>query len=129
MNQRPNGNPFEELPGDLEECFRDFWTKNADRMSRLYSGTGALKTDFTRTGKRTFAGKLEDGRRALHRYVLNNFEDTYHQNSLDFLLGKISTTQLQENGVKGKALAFTFLFVSPLKTNSNLKSSRLFQLS
>lgn len=112
LNQRPNGSPFEELPGDLEETFRDFWTKNADRMSHLYSGTGALKTDFTRTGKRTFAGKLEDGRRALHRYVLNNFEDTYHQNSLDFLLGKTDAKQLAKTGIKGKSLAMTFFFVS-----------------
>lgn len=46
------------LPNDLERIFRDFWTKNADVMSYLYSGTGALKTDFTRTGKRTTMGAL-----------------------------------------------------------------------
>jgi len=27
----------------------------------MYSGTGALKNDFTRTGKRTFIGILNDG--------------------------------------------------------------------
>lgn len=111
---RPNGNPFEELPADLEESFRDFWTKNADRMSVLYSGTGALKTDFTRTGKRTFTGSLEDGKRAVMRYVINNLEDTYNQNSLDFLLGKIKVNQLEETGIKGKSLAFAFLFVKNL---------------
>lgn len=87
------------------------WTKNADKMSELYSGTGALKTDFTRTGKRTFAGSLEDGKRALLRYVINNFEDTYHQNSLDLLLGKISSSDLKETGIKGKSLAFNFAIV------------------
>ena len=29
----------------------------ADLISTAYSGTGALKTDFTRTGKRTLAGR------------------------------------------------------------------------
>jgi hypothetical protein len=37
------------------------WTKNADVLSILYTGTGALKTDFTRTGKRTKMGGLKDG--------------------------------------------------------------------
>lgn len=115
MYQKPNGNPFEELPGDLEEIFRDFWTKNADRMSNLYSGTGALKTDFTRTGKRTFAGKLEDGKRALQRYVLNNFHDTYNQNSLDFLLGKTTWGQVKNNSSEyGKNIAFNISMVNYL---------------
>jgi hypothetical protein len=98
------------------------WTKNADKMSELYSGTGALKTDFTRTGKRTFAGSLEDGKRALLRYVINNFEDTYHQNSLDLLLGKINSSQLQETGIKGKSLAFNFAFVITLTLLPNQAS-------
>jgi hypothetical protein len=33
--------------------YKGLWADNADRMSVLYSGTGALKTDYTRTGKRT----------------------------------------------------------------------------
>ena len=31
-------------------------------MSTLYAGTNALKTDFTRTGKRTVQGALTDGK-------------------------------------------------------------------
>jgi hypothetical protein len=42
----------------MESHFRESWTKNADILSTLYSGTGALKTDFTLTGKRTFRGAL-----------------------------------------------------------------------
>ena len=41
--------------------YKDVWGNNADAMSLLYSGTGALKTDFTRTGKRTKKGLLQDG--------------------------------------------------------------------
>lgn len=59
------GEAFQTLPNDLEKNFREFWTRNADIMSLLYSGTGALKTDFTRTGKRTFMGAINDGRNSL----------------------------------------------------------------
>jgi len=34
-------------------------------------------------------GALEDGRRSLTRYVINNFYDGHRQNSLDLLLGKL----------------------------------------
>lgn len=33
---------------ELEAVFKGMWADNADVMSILYSGTGALKTDFTR---------------------------------------------------------------------------------
>ncbi len=32
----------------FEHAFKGAWANNADMMSQLYSGTGALKTDFTR---------------------------------------------------------------------------------
>lgn len=34
-------------------------------MSIMYSGTPALKTDFTRTGKRSFRGIINDGNNSL----------------------------------------------------------------
>jgi hypothetical protein len=48
MIQKPNGSAFEKLPEVFENHFRKNWTINADAMSLLYSGTPALKTDFTR---------------------------------------------------------------------------------
>lgn len=48
-------------------------------MSILYSGTGALKTDFTRTGKRSTMGALNDGKNSITRYFINNFFDAYNQ--------------------------------------------------
>ncbi|KAJ8523873.1 hypothetical protein ON010_g17245 [Phytophthora cinnamomi] len=50
--------PFEEF----ERTFKRVWGNNADAISLFYAGTGALKTDFTRTGKRTKKGALMDGR-------------------------------------------------------------------
>lgn len=37
--------------------YKGVWADNADHMSLLYSGTGALKTDYTRTGQRSVNSK------------------------------------------------------------------------
>lgn len=58
---KPKGDPFEKFEPVLEDAFREAWTDNANRCSLLYAGTNALKTDFTRTGKRTMAGAIDDG--------------------------------------------------------------------
>jgi len=50
-----------ELPTELEYNFRNYWTDNADALSLSYTGTGSLKTDYTRTGKRNWYGPLKDG--------------------------------------------------------------------
>lgn len=58
---QPKGGTFEPFPEKFEEVFRESWTDNANICSILYTGTPALKTDFTRTGKRTMKGALADG--------------------------------------------------------------------
>ena len=55
------------------------WADHANEISIAYSGTGALKTDFTRTGKRTKVGALEDGYKSIMRYIKNNFFDGARQ--------------------------------------------------
>jgi len=72
---------------DFEMLFKNVWADHADTISTQYSGTGALKTDFTRTGKRTKAGLLQDGYRSLMRYYKNNFADGFRQDSIDLFLG------------------------------------------
>ena len=71
-----------------EVAFRNIWADNADIISTEYSGTGALKTDFTRTGKRTRFGLLKDGWNSGIRYIKNNFTDGERQDSMDLFLGK-----------------------------------------
>lgn len=89
----------------MEEAFREGWTDNADRISILYTGTPALKTDFTRTGKRSWKGAVNDGVNAVQRYYINNFCDGYNHDCLDLALGKLPPTKniLQRS------------FLSPLK--------------
>ena len=67
--------------------FRNVWADNADVVSKSYSGTGALKTDFTRTGTRTRAGMLQDLNNSVTRYVRNNFLDGPRQDGFDVFLG------------------------------------------
>ncbi|KAI9344770.1 SacI homology domain-containing protein [Pilaira anomala] len=76
--------------------YRNTWADNADGVSCVYSGTGALKTDFTRTGQRTKAGALQDLSNSITRYVKNNFLDGTRQDSFDLFLGryKLESDQL-----------------------------------
>ena len=71
----------------FEHLFRNVWADNADVVSKTYSGTGALKTDFTRTGNRTKAGALQDFNNSVTRYFRNNFYDGPRQDAFDLFLG------------------------------------------
>ena len=90
VNPNVKRSPFEKFPHDLEEKFRACWSDNADRMSNLYTGTPALKTDFTRTGKRTYKGAIDDGLNAVTRYYINNFTDGYFCDCLDLMTLKLT---------------------------------------
>lgn len=65
------------------------WADNGDALSRIYAGTGALKSSFTRSGKMSFAGALADVRKSATRLYINNFEDKGRQNTIDLLLGRL----------------------------------------
>ncbi|XP_073962782.1 phosphatidylinositol-3-phosphatase SAC1 [Choristoneura fumiferana] len=77
-----------EDTAELDALFNEVWADHADMISVQYSGTGALKTDFTRTGKRTRLGLLRDGYNSITRYFKNNFSDGFRQDSIDLFLGK-----------------------------------------
>ncbi|TIA91626.1 hypothetical protein E3P99_01035, partial [Wallemia hederae] len=67
--------------------FRNIWADHADAVSVTYSGTGALKTDFTRTGRRTVEGAFWDLVNSVTRYVKNNYYDGARQDAFDLVLG------------------------------------------
>jgi phosphatidylinositol 4-phosphatase len=51
----------------------NLWADSGDSISLMYAGTGALKADVTRTGKRqVIQGSYADGLNSLTRYYLNN---------------------------------------------------------
>lgn len=76
-----------DLYSDFMYLFRNIWADNADAISKSYSGTAALKTDFTRLGIRTKKGALDDGINSVMRYIKNNFLDGPRQDSYDLITG------------------------------------------
>ncbi|TFK71771.1 inositol polyphosphate phosphatase [Pluteus cervinus] len=69
---------------------RELWAENGDALSRIYAGTGALNTSFTRSGKRTLAGVLSDATKSVSRAYINNFQDKGKQIAIDMFLGNMS---------------------------------------
>lgn len=72
--------------------YKNTWADNADALSNQYAGTPALKTDFTRIGKRTSSGLVKDGINSMARYLINNFYDHYRQDAIELFLGHISVS-------------------------------------
>lgn len=85
----------------FEHLFRNVWADNADVVSKSYSGTGALKTDFTRLGIRTKQGALQDLNNSITRYCLNNFSDGPRQDAFDLFLGNYLPS---DSGIGGQLL-------------------------
>lgn len=64
----------------------ELWAENGDALSRIYAGTGALNTSFTRSGKRTLAGVLSDATKSVSRAYINNFQDKGKQAAIDMFV-------------------------------------------
>jgi len=67
--------------------FREQWADQGDAIARAYGGSDALKSDFTRTNKRTRRGLLEDGFKSMTRYLKNNYFDGARQDAFDLMTG------------------------------------------
>ncbi|KAL4919403.1 SacI homology domain-containing protein [Aspergillus aurantiobrunneus] len=65
------------------------WADNGDALSKIYAGTGALKSSYTRHGKMSLAGALADARKTAARLYINNFSDKARQSTIDLLLGRL----------------------------------------
>ncbi|KYK55391.1 SacI domain and endonuclease/exonuclease/phosphatase [Drechmeria coniospora] len=65
------------------------WADNGDSLSKIYAGTGALKSSFTRHGKMSLSGAMADMRKSVQRIYHNNFVDPSRQMTIDMLLGRL----------------------------------------
>ena len=83
--EKPKSPFLSQFPGDLEQAFRDLWVDNGNRMSMLYAGTPALKTDFTKLGRRTFRGMINDVTNSTTRWP------NIYLNILDWYIGVIES--------------------------------------
>ena len=84
----PTGEVFELFLFEFESIYKNIWADNGDFLSNAYTGTDALKGDFTRIGKKTIKGTINDGKLACIRYYVNAFKDGYNQDCHDLFLGK-----------------------------------------
>ncbi|KYQ89139.1 putative phosphoinositide phosphatase [Tieghemostelium lacteum] len=93
--------------------FKNIWANHGDTISLQYSGTGALKNDFTRTGKRSLRGVIRDGENSLARYYLNNFRDGVRQDSFYLFThhNDIDLANHVERGSVGPSPIFYFLVI------------------
>lgn len=79
----------EVAASDFWSRHANLWADNGDSLSKIYAGTGALKSSFTRTGKMSFAGAIADVRKSATRLYYNNFADKARQITIDTLLGRL----------------------------------------
>nr|XP_033786071.1 phosphatidylinositide phosphatase SAC1 [Geotrypetes seraphini] len=84
-----------EEQAEFEKIYKNAWADNANACAKQYAGTGALKTDFTRTGKRTQWGLVMDGWNSMIRYYKNNFSDGFRQDAIDLFLGNYSIDETE----------------------------------
>lgn len=80
----------------LDQAFNDIWANNANAISHCYSNTDALKVDFTRTGKRSFLGMINDATNSVYRMVQGAVTDFFRQTVLDFTYGSIGLQGLEK---------------------------------
>ncbi|KAI0540674.1 SacI homology domain-containing protein [Xylaria digitata] len=83
------GHRTEYAASDFWMRHSTLWADNGDALSRIYAGTGALKSSFTRHGKMSLAGAFADARKSATRLYINNFSDKARQNTIDMLLGRL----------------------------------------
>ncbi|GAA5848524.1 hypothetical protein JCM8547_004539 [Rhodosporidiobolus lusitaniae] len=72
---------------------RVLWADNGDALSKIYVGTGAINTSFTRTGKKSLAGMLSDASKSVSRVYQQQFVDNGKQRAIDALLGNLATSR------------------------------------
>lgn len=85
----------------LEAMFMVRVTEFSKALSKIYAGTGALKSSFTRTGKMSIAGAFADARKSATRIYINNFADKDRQNTIDVLLVYLGTVLKQSDRPQG----------------------------
>jgi hypothetical protein len=119
---------------NLDERYKILWANHGDDISIQYSGTPALKGDFTRFGHRTIQGIVNDGFNALQRYYLNNFCDGTKQDAIDLLqghyivsVGRDSAPSSQKGGIEAIAsfpLALGLVLIGFLFATMSLRQVR-----
>eukprot|EP01134_Creolimax_fragrantissima_P003445 CFRG3445T1 len=78
----------------FQDAYKEMWYQNGDAISMAYAGTGAMKADFTLTGKRTKKGVYNDAKKSVKRLVQNNADDK-RQAVIDVMLQSKGAMELK----------------------------------
>ncbi|KAK4058577.1 Inositol-1,4,5-trisphosphate 5-phosphatase 1 [Microbotryomycetes sp. JL221] len=81
------------LNSTLWNAHRTLFAENGDALSKIYVGTGAINTSFTRSGKSSLAGFISNATKSVGRMYQSQFIDAGKQKSIDALLGNLTTSQ------------------------------------
>ena len=54
------------------DVMKHMWADNGDVISKQYAGTSSTITSVTKTGKQGIFGKLDQYKKAVERFVVNN---------------------------------------------------------
>lgn len=107
-----------------EILYRQMWINNANAISIIYSGAGALINDITKNGKRTLRGLCQDLYYVLLRYINNNFVDGYNNDCINLAVNENFANSNIFNIHKGNYnqfmkvfLEFLIIFSTALCTN------------
>ncbi len=74
------------------------WAENGDVLSKQYAGTSSTITSVTKTGKQGFIGKIDQMRRGVERFLVNNIEDGHKHECIKLFLNQ--HPQQQQYGIK-----------------------------
>ncbi|KAL5968470.1 Phosphatidylinositide phosphatase SAC2 [Taenia solium] len=86
--------PEVDLPVEFSRSVQSIWADNGDALSRHYTGTAAMKGDYTRTGFRTVNGLMKDGVSSMSRYY-QRVGEIKRQAAIDLLLGHTNSPELR----------------------------------
>ncbi|SCV69109.1 BQ2448_2129 [Microbotryum intermedium] len=77
----------------LWSCHGQLFAENGDALSKIYVGTGAINTSFTRSGKSGFAGLLSNATKSVGRMYQSQFVDSGKQKAIDAFLGNLASSE------------------------------------
>lgn len=70
----------------------DLWAENGDQISVIYTGSGALRSSITRTGKYSIQGFMKDVKRSAKRLYAGHISDESKNETIQLLLGNTQFT-------------------------------------
>ena len=97
---------------EYDQKFRDSWVANSNHMAQQYAGTPGLKTDYTKTGVRSYDGVRSDIKNAVKRYFIGQCNDGVRQDAYDVVTQIVPSHSLKsENIFVSLFMAIIMIFI------------------